>query len=157
MSRTLEEYMQLPYRVILTQDRDEEGNEGWVAEVDELPGCLSQGATPEAAAAKIRDAMLGWISVGLEDGRPIPEPRDNAHSGKFVVRLPSSLHRDLAQAAEEEGVSLNQFAAGVLASAVSWRLPRGVRLIGRAPGPPSAGGDEPPPPRAPGHARHRAS
>ena len=125
MSRTLEEYMQLPYRVILTQDRDEEGNEGWVAEVAELPGCLSQGATPEEAAAKIRDAMLGWISVGLEDGHPIPEPGDDGFSGRFVLRLPSSLHRDLARAAADERVSLNQFAAGVLAGAVSWRLPHG--------------------------------
>lgn len=124
MSRTLAEYVQLPYRVILTQDRDHEGNEGWVAEVAELPGCLSQGATPQEAAAKIRDAMLGWISIGLEDGQPIPEPGDDGYSGKFVVRLPRSLHRDLARAARDEQVSLNQFAAGVLASAVSWRLPR---------------------------------
>lgn len=153
MSRTLEEYMQLPYRVILTQDRDEDGNEGWVAEVAELPGCLSQGETPEEAAAKIRDAMLGWISVGLEDGDPIPEPGDDGYSGKFVVRVPSSLHRDLARSAAEEGVSLNQFAVGVLASAVSWRLPRGMRLIDGEPGPHSAGADEPQPPRAPRGAR----
>jgi antitoxin HicB len=85
--------MQLPYRVILTHDRDEGGNEGWVAEVAELRGCLSQGATLEEAAARVRDAMRGWISVGLEDGRPIPEPGDDGYSGKFVVRLPSSLHR----------------------------------------------------------------
>lgn len=45
-----------------------------MAEVAELPGCVSQGATPEEAAANIRDAMLGWISVGLSDGQPIPEP-----------------------------------------------------------------------------------
>lgn len=123
MSRTVDEYMQLPYRVMLTYDRDQDGNEGWVAEVAELPGCLSQGATPEEAAAKIRDAMLGWISVALEDGRAIPEPGDDGYSGKFVIRVPSSLHRDLARAARDDGVSLNQFASGVLASAVSWRLP----------------------------------
>lgn len=127
MSRTLDEYIQLPYRVILTRDRDEDGNDGWVAEVAELPGCLSQGTTPEEAAAKIREAMRGWISVGLEDGHPIPEPGDAGYSGKFVVRLPSSLHRDLVRAADEEGVSLNQFASGVLASAVGWRVPPGCR------------------------------
>ena len=153
MSRTLEEYLELPYRVILSHDRDDDGNEGWVAEVAELPGCLSQGATPEEAAAKIRDAMRGWVSVGLEDGQAIPEPGDDGYSGKFVVRVPSSLHRDLARAAAEEGVSLNQFAVGVLASAVSWRLPRGVRLIEADPGPHSAGANEPQPPRAPRHAR----
>jgi antitoxin HicB len=126
MSRTVDEYMQLPYRVILTYDRDQDGNEGWVAEVAELPGCLSQGATPQEAAAKIRNAMLGWISVALEDGHTIPEPGGEGYSGKFVIRVPSSLHRDLARAAREEGVSLNQFTSGVLASAVSWRLPHPV-------------------------------
>jgi antitoxin HicB len=127
MSRTLDEYMELPYRVILTHDRDADGKEGWVAEVAELPGCMSQGATLEEAAANIRNAMLGWISVALEDGQPIPEPGDDGYSGKFLIRLPSSLHRDLARAAGDEGVSLNQFASGVLASAVSWRLPRRQR------------------------------
>jgi len=69
MSRTVDAYMQLPYRVILTQDRDDQGGEGWVAEVAELPGCLSQGRTRAQAVVGIRDAMLGWFSVALEDGR----------------------------------------------------------------------------------------
>jgi hypothetical protein len=58
----------------------------------------------------IQDAMRGWIEVSLEDGDPIPEPRLlEDYSGKFVVRLPRSLHRDLVEMASQEGVSLNQY------------------------------------------------
>ena len=70
-----EEFLRRPYRILLTPDRDGEGIEGWVAEVDELPGCISQGETVESAVDSVRDAMLGWISVALEEGRPIPPPR----------------------------------------------------------------------------------
>jgi antitoxin HicB len=42
------------------------------------------------------------------------------YSGRFVVRIPPSLHRDLVRAAAEEGVSLNQLAAVALARAVGY-------------------------------------
>jgi antitoxin HicB len=45
-------------------------------------------------------------------------------SGKFIVRIPRSLHRDLVRRAAEEGVSLNQFATVALARAVGWSAPR---------------------------------
>ena len=63
--------------------------------------------------------MRGWIEVALEEGIPIPEPAPNEdYSGKFVVRLPRSLHRQLAETAEREGVSLNQFINVALAQSV---------------------------------------
>jgi hypothetical protein len=43
------------------------------------------------------------------------------HSGKLLVRMPATLHDELARAAEVEGVSLNQWITGALASAVGWR------------------------------------
>ena len=45
------------------------------------------------------------------------------HSGRLMVRMPPTLHTELARAAEEEGVSLNAFITGVLAGAVGWRSP----------------------------------
>ena len=123
---TLEEYLDLPYEVVLVRDQDVDGTAGWVAEVEELPGCVAQGKTPEEAVQHIRDAMTGWLSVAIEDGLEIPPPRSQSgHSGRFVVRLPQSLHADLVRAAEREGVSLNQLVANVLASAVGWRGGRG--------------------------------
>ena len=118
--KTVEEYLELPYTIALTFDRHEDGNEGYVAEVLELPGCISQGDTPDDAVESVRNAMLGWISIGLEDGHDIPEP-GRTHSGKFQLRIPSGLHARLAREAEREGVSLNQFAAAALAGAVGWR------------------------------------
>jgi hypothetical protein len=43
-----------------------------------------------------------------------------SHSGRLLVRMPATLHDELASAAESEGVSLNQFITGVLAGAVEW-------------------------------------
>ena len=115
MQKDLEYYLNLPYTIELTRDADE----GWFVRVKELRGCMSQGDTPEEAIEMIQDAMRGWIEVSLEDGDPIPEPRGfDDYSGKFVVRVPRSLHRDLVEAAEREGVSLNQYVNVVLARAV---------------------------------------
>jgi antitoxin HicB len=120
--KTLEEYLQLPYHIRIVHDRDEEGTEGFVAEVEELPGAISQGATPEEAVSSVYDAMAGWISVALDDGREIPEPRDpEAFSGRFLLRLPRGLHAELARQAAQEGVSLNQYVATTLAAASGWR------------------------------------
>jgi antitoxin HicB len=117
-----EEYLELPYEIVLVRDQDEEGNSGWVAEVEELPGCISQGATAEEALTNVRNAMVGWLSVALEEGLSIPDPRARSnYSGRFIVRVPQSLHAELARAAEREGVSLNQFVTNALASVVGWR------------------------------------
>jgi antitoxin HicB len=119
---TLEDYLHLPYHLTLVHDHDADGNAGWVAEVAELPGCIAQGSTQEEALERLQDAMVSWLSVALEDGLEILEPRDaESYSGRFLLRLPHSLHAELARAAEDEGVSLNQFVSAVLASAVSWR------------------------------------
>jgi len=80
---------------------------------------MSQGDTPQEAIEMIHDTMRGWIEVSLEDGDPIPEPRpEESYSGKFVVRVPRSLHRELVERAEQEGVSLNQYINVALARCV---------------------------------------
>jgi antitoxin HicB len=90
-----------------------------VARVVELPGCITQGDTFEELGEMIEDAMRGWIEVALEDGQEVPEPRQvESFSGKFIVRVPRSLHRDLVEAAEHDGVSSNTFCATALAKAV---------------------------------------
>ena len=115
MKKNIEYYMNLPY----TRELIKEPEGGWFIRIKELPGCMSQGDTVEEAKNMIEDAMLGWLDVSLEDGDDIPEPKlDEEYSGKFVVRLPRSLHRQLAETAEREGVSLNQFVNVSLARAV---------------------------------------
>jgi antitoxin HicB len=115
IEREVERYMALPYHIELIPDEGE-----WVVAIPELPGCLSQGETPEEAITMIREAQRLWLQVALEDGRPIPAPRpEEDYSGRFNVRVPKRLHRDLVRAAEAEGVSLNLFVATALARAVS--------------------------------------
>ena len=128
MTRSVEQYLELPYTFVVVHDVDVDGNQGWVAEVEELPGCISQGHSPEEAITRVRDAMSGWIAVALEDGVDIPVPEDDGEfSGRFLVRLPTSLHADLARSAGREGVSLNSFVTGALAGAVGWRKDRPSR------------------------------
>lgn len=120
--KTLEDYFDLPCSFEVIHDADGDGNTGWVAEVEELPGYVSQGRTPEEAVEHARSAMRDWIGVALEDDVEIPLPRAAAEfSGHFVVRVPTSLHADLVRGAGKEGVSLNQFVTNALAGAVGWR------------------------------------
>ena len=113
MEKTVEYYLGLPYTIELTRDPED----GWFVAVNELPGCMSQGDTPQEAIEMIYDAMRGWIEVSLEDGDPIPEPRPlDDYSGKFVVRVPPEVHRRLALEAAEEDVSLNRLISTKLSS-----------------------------------------
>ena len=66
-------------------------------------------------------------SVAPADPTPAEETPDKpAHSGRLLVRMPATLHGELARAAEREGVSLNTLVTGALAGAVSWRDPDGT-------------------------------
>jgi RNA polymerase sigma-B factor len=115
-------YLDLPYHIVLV--RDDEGDGGWTAHVEEFPGCEGHGDTPDEATRRARESMQAWISEALAADRKIPEPRGaSTHSGRLMLRMPQSLHAELAQAAERDDVSLNQFITGSLASAVGWRQP----------------------------------
>ncbi|NUQ36365.1 MAG: type II toxin-antitoxin system HicB family antitoxin [Caldilineales bacterium] len=116
---SVEEYLTLPYTIEIQRD-DSADETGWVASVAELPGCLTQADTFEELEEMVRDAMRGWIETALEDGQPVPIPRPIAdYSGKFVVRVPKSLHRQLAIAAQKDGVSLNTFVNAALGRALA--------------------------------------
>lgn len=117
--RTVEEYLKLPYTIQVTHDVGED-YDVWFARVVELPGCMTEVDTFEELGPMIQDAMRAWISSAIEDGQPIPEPRPTEdYSGKLMVRLPKSLHRELAETAEREAISLN--------SCVTLTLERGLR------------------------------
>jgi antitoxin HicB len=130
MDRDLDYYMKLPYTIELRKDPEA----GWFVRVKELHGCMSQGETAQEAVAMIREAMELWLGVSLEDGLSIPEPRSvEDYSGKFVVRVPRSLHRQLVEAAAGDGVSLNQYINVALAKTVAQPYPT-ARPVGRMPG-----------------------
>jgi antitoxin HicB len=116
--KKVEEYLALPYMIKVIRDSAEDW-EGLFAEVVELPGCMTQADNFEELGVMITDAMRAWIETAIEEGIPIPEPRPkDDYSGKFVVRVPKSLHRELSEVAEREGVSLNAYLNTALAKAV---------------------------------------
>ena len=111
----LDFYLSLNYPV--TIHVDPEG--GFVAEIEDLPGCMTQGETLDELFAAIQDARRAWIEAAYETGQDIPLPRDiDGYKGKILLRIPRSLHRDLAHAAKREGVSLNQYITSLLAAGV---------------------------------------
>lgn len=113
MAETLEEYLALPYRLEITPS--EHG--GFVVRYPELLGCVTQVERIDDAIPMAREILTGWLEIALEDGVEIPIPRTtDSYSGKFIIRMPKSLHRDLAERAETEGVSLNHYAVSVLAA-----------------------------------------
>lgn len=114
--KDLQYYLGLPYTVVVR--RDEDGD--FVARVDELPGCAAHGKDPQEALANLEEAKQLWISESLEAGQSVPEPGAEAAlpSGKWVQRVPRSLHRKLALLARREGVSLNQLVTALLSEAV---------------------------------------
>ncbi|GAI92675.1 unnamed protein product [marine sediment metagenome] len=88
--KPIEFYLGLNYPITIY--RDEEG--GYVAEIEDLPGCITEGETPEEVTQRIEVARKGWIQAAHEDDVEIPLPRtDEEYSGKFMVRIPKYLHR----------------------------------------------------------------
>lgn len=113
-------YFSLPYKIVVLPAS--EG--GFVAKIPDLPGCITQGETLEEVMKMIQDAKAAWIDIALQDGMPVPEPVPEADdfSGRFNVRIPRSLHRELVRRAEEEDVSLNQIVTYLLSTCIGSQL-----------------------------------
>ena len=111
----LKDYMKLPYTRMI-QEINEEDKHYYYGKILELDGCQSTGETMEELYESLNETMEGYIEIKLEQGYDIPLPiKENDFSGKFVIRLPKSLHQRLTLEAQKEGISLNQYALYKLA------------------------------------------
>jgi predicted RNase H-like HicB family nuclease len=63
----------LEYTVVIEPLSPEDGG-GFLATVPDLPGCISDGETPEEALASVKDAVDAWIDEARALGRPVPRP-----------------------------------------------------------------------------------
>lgn len=70
--KTLTEYMAMPYRMEIVEDKEEGG---FVAFYPELPGCITCVETIESVAANALDAKKAWLEATLEEKVEIPEPK----------------------------------------------------------------------------------
>ena len=105
--RKIEEYLKKPYKIEVIPDMEEGG---YAISCPELPGCISCGDTIEEAMRNIEDAKIAWLNAALEEGIVIPEPENlESYSGQFKIRMPKSLHKQLAEHSKKEGISMNQY------------------------------------------------
>ena len=63
----------LDHPVIIEPLAAEDGG-GFIATVPDLPGCMSDGETPEEALSNVHDAIAAWIEEAQALGRSIPPP-----------------------------------------------------------------------------------
>lgn len=92
----------------------EEGG-GYLISFPDFADCVSDGATVDEAIENGRLALKETIAALREAGHPIPEPTvATTASGKFVARVPKSVHAKLSSRARAEGVSLNTLVVSLL-------------------------------------------
>ena len=98
------------YRVTWSEDDQE-----YVGLCTEFPSLSWLDQTPELALKGVREIVESVIEDMKQTGEEIPQPiAGKRYSGKFMVRVPPEVHRNLAIQASESGVSLNRIAGAKL-------------------------------------------
>jgi antitoxin HicB len=103
---------------------------GFLITFPDLPGCMSDGETEAEAVKNGRDAFLAAVSALHHMGRKIPAPTFHPDgenldaSGRFVTRVPKSVHARLTRRAKNEGVSLNALVLAMIAEGLGKRESR---------------------------------
>ena len=120
---TIADYLKQPYARTIFPEPD--GT--FRAEIQEFPGCIAIGDTAPEALTTLEEIAESWLEAALAHGQSIPEPFENLDfSGRLVLRLPKSMHKKAARAAERDGVSLNQFIVAALSEQVGERVDLGI-------------------------------
>jgi|HubBroStandDraft_1064217.scaffolds.fasta_scaffold790520_2 antitoxin HicB len=78
----------LDYAVLIEPLSEEDGG-GFLATVPDLPGCMSDRETREAAAQNMEDAIARWLEEAKAVGRDIPETRPTHHLTRSASRSPA--------------------------------------------------------------------
>jgi len=86
----------------------EEDGGGFLISFPDFAECISDGETVEDALVNGQDALKATIAALKAKKLAIPAPNGGGvASGKFVARVPKTVHAQLATRARAEGVSLN--------------------------------------------------
>ena len=105
----------------------EEGG-GFLISYPDFSECLSDGETVEEALKNGKEALKATIAALKAKELPIPAPKSGGiASGKFVARVPKTVHAQLATRAKAEGVSLNTLVLTFIAQGLI-RVMRPVQL-----------------------------
>jgi len=120
------------YAYIITPLSEEDGG-GYMITFPDLPGCMSDGETQKEAIKNGRDAFSVWISSRVDAGRNVPPPEWQPEatpedaSGKFIQRVPKTIHARLVRRAKAEGVSLNSLVLSFIAEGLGQKEVRRPR------------------------------
>ena len=110
--KDLDYYMGLDYKIEIIPDNKEGG---YALHCPDLVGCATCADTIEEGLRMLEDAKKEWFVACLEDGIEIPEPSSiDDYSGQFKLRMPKSLHKELAERSKAEGISMNQYCVYLL-------------------------------------------
>ena len=92
---------------------------GFAIEYPDLPGCISDGSTPQEAFEQGCDAVRSWLLSCIKHGDPVPKP--SQASGQWRQRVPRSVHSRLVIRARQEGVSLNTLVTAMISEGLGKR------------------------------------
>lgn len=113
ITKKAKEILSKPYARHLIPD--ETG--GYVASIQEFPGCVAEGSTAEEAIGNLDHAASSWIEAALSTGYEIRDPVSfYGYSGKIALRIPRGLHKQIAELAELEESSINQLLVTAIAN-----------------------------------------
>lgn len=91
-------------------------DQGFIATCPDFPGLSGFGETQDEAVQEAQVALEGFVESMEEHGEALPEVTVQPDcSGQTRLRLPASLHNQLALSAKRDGVSLNQYMVYLLA------------------------------------------
>lgn len=117
----IENHMNLPYRIEIVKIPDEKGG-GFMARLPQFGrmAAIGDGETVDEALRNLEESKRALFETYISEGSEVPDPDtfEEDFSGRFVLRIPKYLHKDLAQRAKENDASLNSFAIALLSSAL---------------------------------------
>ncbi len=120
MKRSLESYLGLVYPFNVRPDPDDGG---YIVEFPDLRYCVGTGETVEEAIADAEIAKSEWIKAAYEDHIAIPEPQSSVeYNGRISLRVPKSLHRNIIEQSNIDGVSANQFLNNLICIGMGKRI-----------------------------------
>ncbi len=92
----------LEYPIAVEPLPAEEGG-GFLTTAPDLPGCMSDGATPEEAVSNIQDAIAAWIEVARDLGHDVPQPSRRLALRDLIEKARRSQHHPFATFSEWSG------------------------------------------------------
>lgn len=93
----------------------EEGG-GFLISYPDFADCISDGDTIEEAISNGKDALKSTIAALKAQQLAVPAPNSGGvASGKFIARVPRTVHARLTSRAKAEGVSLNALVLSFIA------------------------------------------